>query len=252
MDLLIFSGQSNMQGQTEAVPESKVIKRAYEYKLLTDKVTPLCHPVGENIGDLLLAPHLGRGSLMPHFCEKYVECSDRDVLAVHTARGATTISQWLSDNEVEKSRYEILKIKVREAIKRGGVPDKRYFIWLQGESDALCNTTCEEYKERLIKLKNDLKNDIGIDKFMIIQVGYFAIHYNGGNKAADEAVMKAQMEICNEDSDFLMLTDKLKEITLNEKYMKYMSPEAVGHFNNEGLKYIGELAGETAGKFAIK
>jgi len=29
-----------------------------------------------------------------------------------------------------------------------------------------------------------------------------------------------------------------------------MSPEAVGHFNNEGLKYIGELAGETAGKFA--
>ena len=53
-DILIFSGQSNMQGQTEALPfPNDPVSDALEYRLLTDSLVPLMHPVGETIAELL-------------------------------------------------------------------------------------------------------------------------------------------------------------------------------------------------------
>lgn len=49
MDILLFGGQSNMQGQTERLSENAVVPGAYEYRLLTDTVIPLQNPVGEHI-----------------------------------------------------------------------------------------------------------------------------------------------------------------------------------------------------------
>ena len=49
IDLLIFVGQSNMQGQTERLSENKIVDRAYEYKLIKDSIEPLKNPIGENI-----------------------------------------------------------------------------------------------------------------------------------------------------------------------------------------------------------
>ena len=71
-DLLIFSGQSNMQGQTECDPKDEPVANAAEYRVLTDELVPLKNPVGEDIGEKgredLLASHLGHGSLIPYFC----------------------------------------------------------------------------------------------------------------------------------------------------------------------------------------
>ena len=41
MDVIIFSGQSNMQGQSECLTENDVVNDAYEYKWLTDELLPL-------------------------------------------------------------------------------------------------------------------------------------------------------------------------------------------------------------------
>ena len=49
MDVIIYSGQSNMQGQSETLSEHAIVKDAYEYKWLTDELVPLQNPVGENI-----------------------------------------------------------------------------------------------------------------------------------------------------------------------------------------------------------
>ena len=55
LDILIFGGQSNMQGQTEALPiPNEPVDGASEYRYLTDSLIPLQHPVGELIGDSLL------------------------------------------------------------------------------------------------------------------------------------------------------------------------------------------------------
>ena len=53
MDIIVFSGQSNMQGQTEGLPTLTsplpVVDGALKYRYLTDLLEPLLHPVGEDI-----------------------------------------------------------------------------------------------------------------------------------------------------------------------------------------------------------
>ena len=70
MDMIIFGGQSNMQGQTEALPTpNEPVTGAIEYRMATDTLIPLSHPVGEDLRtDALLGAHEGHGSLIPAFC----------------------------------------------------------------------------------------------------------------------------------------------------------------------------------------
>lgn len=59
-------------------------------------------------------------------------------------------------------------------------------------------------------------------------------------KAADEAIMSAQDSIVKKDSDFVMLTDVTVELSINALFL---NPKEFGpHFNNAGMKIIGETA----------
>ena len=49
MDIIIFSGQSNMQGESERLSSTDIIAGAYEYRYLTDTAVPLRNPVDEDI-----------------------------------------------------------------------------------------------------------------------------------------------------------------------------------------------------------
>ena len=48
MDIIIFGGQSNMQGESESRTPG-VVAHAYEYRFLDDTIVPLENPVGEDI-----------------------------------------------------------------------------------------------------------------------------------------------------------------------------------------------------------
>lgn len=48
-DLIVFGGQSNMQGQTERLADNRIVKGAWEYRHLTGSLVPLCDPCGEDI-----------------------------------------------------------------------------------------------------------------------------------------------------------------------------------------------------------
>lgn len=244
-DILIFSGQSNMQGQTESDPTDKPVAGASEYRLLTDSFVPLKNPVGEDFGELLLASHLGHGSLVPYFAESYCKVGGRKVVCVHAAKGATIISQWLPSREEGKERYAALLKKAKACFEKttdeiGNV----FFVWLQGESDALAGTTEDDYLAMLRELIADLKKDLGITAFMIIKVGYFASMF--GRKEADEAIMRAQ-ERAAEEGTAIMLTDVATELS---REGKNLNPDAAGHFNNASMKIIGRIAGENAAKKA--
>lgn len=238
-----------MQGETESLPQiNEPVANALEYRFLTDELITLKHPVGEDIGDgLLLMAKYGHGSLVPDFCRKYVEITGKNVVAVHTARGGTQLSEWLKGTE----RFESAVNKIKSAIKKAEKDweiENVYIIWLQGESDAINKTTKEEYKQMLTNFKNDLKEEFKFNKFCIIGVGYFCGVVNWvdcgkvAGKLQDEVIMAAQEEICKEDEDFLFLTDICKELSLNEKNL---NPFAQGHYNNESMKIIGETAAES-------
>lgn len=253
MDLLIFGGQSNMQGQTEGDPMDSPVNGALEYRLLTDDFTELKNPVGEDIGELLLAAHMGGGSLVPYFAEEYVKKTGRNAVAVHAAKGATVIAQWQKTSAEGAARYAKTVEKINAAKEKVGKnfenkPDKIYYIWLQGESDACAKTSKQEYADLLRQFKNDLKKDAGIDRFFIIEVGYFSYIYGGADEY-DEAIQAAQRELCETDSDFVYLTDEAKKLSRDSACL---NPQAPGHYNNASMKEIGRKAGKAAAEFALK
>ncbi len=257
MDMIIFSGQSNMQGQTRSGRplDKTLVKGALEYRFLTDNLVPLSHPVGESIehtgegfgrgkyddvnvmleNAALLAP-VFEFNMVPAFCKSYIEKTGRDVLAVHTAKGSTQIEYWLPGNQ----GYTMMEKKVRAALAKVK-PERIYFVWLQGESDAIFKTKKAEYKEMLVKLNDALKRDFGVQKFGMILVGQFT------DDERDFEIINAQKEICEENDDFLMLTTITEDIIRDERFM---NPEAHGHYDVAGLELIGTLAGEALGKYA--
>lgn len=248
-DILIFAGQSNMQGQTEGLPtENSTVENALEYRLISDTLVPLMHPVGEDIGgDLLLGSVGGCGTLVPDFCLEYSKVTGRNVIAVHTAKGATTVSEWQKGTD----RYGCMVEKINRAAEKaeevfeiGSI----FFIWLQGESDAIAGTSRDRYRELLTELKNNLRADLAIDRFCIIEVGYFCATVpwtgfveSGEGLVRDEEIMAAQQDAVLRDPDFVMLTDICREISKKDEYL---NPEAGGHYNNRGMSLIGRTAGK--------
>ena len=254
MDVIIFGGQSNMQGQTGAMPEvNEAVEGALEYKLNENELVPLKLPVGEDLGGnkyLLGASH-GCGSLIPPFCRTYVKETGREVVAISACRGDTTVEDWQKGTY----RYRTAANKMIRGIAKAkalGEVEHIYFVWLQGESDAIIESTEEEYLERIVRLKNTLKKEVGIEKFGIIKVGYFYCNsqwHKGGTYehkiACDETIMSAQERAVKEDSDFVMLTRVCTELSMNKDYI---NPEASGHYNNEAMEIIGTEAARALAK----
>ena len=256
MDIIIFGGQSNMQGGTEALPENNTpIKGAVEYRYREDELIPLQHPVGENLRSERWCAQAdqGHGCLVPAFCRAYVEKTGREVMAIHAARGSTVLGEWLHGTQFAYSaRRKIAKgiQKAKETYKIEHI----YYVWLQGESDALIHTGEEEYLQRLIEYKNQLKAQFGVEKFGIIKVGYFltdgAWSLNPDDTHEErvaymEAIMRAQERATEEDKDFVMLTRVCVELSQQEQYI---NQKALGHYNNAAMEIIGESAGETLAK----
>lgn len=247
-----------MQGQTECLSENNVVAGAFEYKYLDDDIVPLKNPVGENItfgGEVgfyfmpdtsiacwldthvLGAACYGHTNLVPEFCRSYIAETGNKVLAVHAAKGSTTIAQWMPNTP----GYNMLKCKVLAAKSKAAeldFVDHIYFVWLQGESDAIAGNSKTYYKSQITTLADALKEDLGIDKFTIIRVGHFT------NDERDLEIIAAQDEICKEHHDFLMLTEMA--VKLNA-VSEYMNPNVAGHYSAKGLEKLGADAGKALG-----
>ena len=257
MDIIIFGGQSNMQGQTEGCPvPNDAIEHAWEYHYQADTLKTLCHPVGENIGDepLLARSSNDGGSLIPSFCHAYVKNTGHECVAVHAARGSTTIAEWQEDT----ARFACASNKIQAAIRKVSAEypiENVYYVWLQGESNAVAMTTSEEYTSQLIAYKNALKKRFPIQKFALIKVGYFfsestyhryvALGSPEQRQRYDEQIMEAQENVVKADSDFVMLTRICPSISRDSKYM---NPLASGHYNNMAMDIIGAEAGTALAK----
>ena len=253
VDLLIFSGQSNMQGSTGEKCCLPPIAGCLEYKVLSDSLVPLVSHVGEDVGDgLLAASALGNGSLLPYFCRVY--CSDGTrVVAVHAAKGNTRISEWHKDAD----RFKAFKEKVLAAVAKVGEENIRnvFVVWLQGESDAIAGLSEKEYLDELIKFKNVVKTLIRINKFALISPGYFACYAPWVDKplaekrASDERIISAYRRAPQIDDDFILLTDVC--VKLSEQ-QRYLNPLEYGpHYNNAGMEIIGTVAAKAIKKYVL-
>ncbi len=241
-DIIIFSGQSNMQGQTESCPDTAPVAGAWEYRHLSDTLVPLAHPCGEDIGDgLLLAAHEGHGSLIPAFCRAYMAEVSHLAVAVHVAKGATTIAEWQEGT----ARFAALVAKCRsalEAVRKTDEVGRVFFVWLQGESDAIEGTSQADYMAKMGAFRAALAAALPVACFSLIRVGKFV------GDARDIEIVRAQEALAGTE-DFLLLT-RLTGICTNDP-AKWISPFAVGHYNNAAMTLIGEAAGKHLGMYAM-
>lgn len=245
MDVLLFGGQSNMRGTANSFPQDKIeLKDVYEYRFNEKEVIPLKHPCGEHIGeDLLHRASDGNGCILPDFCRAYLVARPVKIMTAHVAKGGSMLCEWEEGSE----RYEAAKLKMLEAIeaaKKIEDVEHIYYMWLQGESDAVYKTSEQEYFDRLVAYKNALKKDLGIEKFGIIRVGYFSKE----SEEDDHAIQNAQERCVKEDKDFLMLT-RVCEFLSKDKF--FINPLHRGHYNNNALAIIGNCAGEYLSRYAI-
>ena len=263
VDIIIFSGQSNMQGQSERLSESTAVENAYEYKYLDRTFVPLRNPVGEDIrydgligerftstgnqkewlsGHALGSTCYGHTNLVPSFARAYIAQTQTALIAVHTAKGSTEIKDWLP----EAAGYKMLVSKAASAIQKAKEEfcvNRILFVWLQGESDAIAARKKEYYKDKLRLLANGLKEDIGIERFGIIRVGAFT------QDERDDEIIAAQDEICKESPFFSMLMDCALALNKDDRMM---NPYVKGHYSAEGLEYLGKMAGSELGKKVCK
>lgn len=254
-DLIIFSGQSNMEGEAERFPDDNApIDGALEYRYLEDRLVPLRHPCGENItynGKVFLPRHRDgwgttqscallsawrkRTNPAPFLCDSYVKATGRKVIAVHAAKGATTIEYWLPEGE----GYKMLCKKAKKAIELTN-PEHIYFVWLQGESDAIAKKPKDIYKKQMVELYENLNAQLGVEKFGNILVGRFTM------EDSDFEIINAQKEVCRENENFIMLTEITETIIYDSQYM---NPEAFGHYGLKGQQLIGDLAGKKLAEY---
>ena len=256
-DVIVFSGQSNMEGQTEKLLDGSVVPGAYEYKYATDSLVPLCDPFGENLkydgtageayedymGMTWHTKHAlggsayGNTTLIPEFCRVYIDRTGREVTAVGAAKGAETIDYFLPG----AAGYEILVKKTKAAIKK--TPDFSgdvYIVFLQGESDAIISKDTETYLKQIKETAHALEKELKIKRFGIIRVGRFT------NDERDDRIIEAQDRACAEDELFLMLTDEATELN---KMPEYMNPYVGGHFSALGLTKLGRDAAITLSEY---
>lgn len=261
IDVIIFGGQSNMQGQAEALTESATVEGAFEYKYISDTLVPLANPVGENITydgkegitytddypqDEWLKNHVlgsscyGHTNMVPEFCRKYIGETGRNVIAVHAAKGSTEASCWLPESD----GYRMLSKKASGAIRKAEEKESVghvYFVWLQGESDAVYSRKKDDYKQKLNLIFDALKKDVGVERFCIVRVGRFT------NDERDLEIIEAQNELCSEGNGFCMLTEIATDIN---KDPMYMNPFVCGHYSARGLELLGSVSGRALGKIA--
>ena len=248
-----------MQGQSECLSETQAVANAYEYKWLRDALQPLQNPVGEDVrydggegwrfdegssAEDWLREHVlgsacyGNTNLVPAFCRAYLSVTGGKAVAVHAAKGSTEIKDWLPGTPgyaaiVQKARGAIQKVKEQ------GELGRIYFVWLQGESDAIYSCGKRAYMERLLLLQEGLVRDLNVHTFGIIRVGRFT------GDARDDAIIEAQRAACKHYRHFLMLSELADEL---EEEPACMNPNVGGHFGAKGLEMLGADAGRTLGK----
>lgn len=251
-----------MQGQSECLSESLAVAGAYEYKWLTDTLQPLQNPVGEDVlygkgkgwpfmqessPERWLSAHVmgsacyGHTNLIPSFCRAYLADVKTQVVAVPVAKGSTEIKDWLPGTPGYRAIVQKSLAAIRQAEAQGKV-GRIFFVWLQGESDAIFSRSKVDYKQKLISLGTALAQDVHTDAFGIIRVGRFT-----GDQRDDE-IIEAQREVCTEHPHFLMLSEFAEVL---EKDPAYMNPNVAGHFGAKGLEALGADAGARLGAYRI-
>lgn len=230
-DLYVCIGQSNMAGRATLTPE--VMDTLQNVYLLNDKgnFEPAVNPlnrystVRKDLSMQRLGPAYG-------FAKEMARQTKRPVGLVVNARGGPSINSWLKGSK--DGYYEEALSRVRIAMKQGGV--LKAILWHQGEAD--CSNP-EAYKQKLISLVKDLREDLGMPNLPVI-VGQIS-QWNWTKREAGTVPFN---QMIKKVSSFIPYSD-----WVSSKGLGWYKDEKDPHFNTEAQLLLGKRYAKKVLKF---
>jgi hypothetical protein len=156
-------GQSNMAGRGQIGAEDKTPHPRALLFTLQNKWEPAVEPVThDKPGMLGVGPGLAFG--------KSMAASDPGVTIglVPCAFGGTPLKRWERTGDLYSNAVQRARLAMREGILKG-------IIWHQGESDSGTATNANSYGDRLSRMIQDIRADLGAPNlpFVVGQIGEF-------------------------------------------------------------------------------
>ena len=169
MDIFLFLGQSNMAGYGDIYPEDRQdLDGVFTLRETKDEANPYRWEKSHQPYNVGLPSY--RFSLAGPFVQAYhLTYPNATVGVVSKAWGGAAISQM---NKGTKFYDEIIR-QAKWAKKSGTL---KAILWHQGESDTVNKDVADKYEERLAKLINDLRTDLGMPDLPFI-IGDLAEFY---------------------------------------------------------------------------
>ncbi|MPQ42665.1 sialate O-acetylesterase [Clostridium tarantellae] len=224
LDVILLIGQSNAKGCGN--PEKSVLPNKNNYEYLKSITGEAVIPMG-----VTLQISDGCGTIAPAFSNRWNELTGNDICFIHYAVDGSRIKNWNHDkffllNEaIEKFNKGI------ERLSKDFEINKKYAIWIQGESDGKYGTDPIYYRDRLIDISKNLNDRCEIEKMFVSLIGYW--EGSDDNLRRCENIAAMQERTCEKNENLclaskLALTFKERELTIDEV-----------HYSQEALNQLG-------------
>ena len=211
VDLVLFSGQSNMSGRGVA-EDAPVLPSGsgYWYKntnmSMMSQATEGLYDIIEPFGN----ESSSTGSLVSAFALEYYKQTGCPIVAVSCSTGGTSINQFQ-----QGSRGELMVDYINSAknylTSIGKTIRHTFLVWNQGENDAADNMSTEDYEINFMSMWNYVKTS-GVERCFIINLGQ---HKLGTYDVT--AIKLAQKNLAENNADIILASDKFTNST---EYMK--------------------------------
>ena len=159
-------------------------------------------------------------NMMNEFAKYYYEKTGHKVVCVNTAQGGQAIANFTPGTIIQDAAgtniklYDAMSNKYLNAIKylqdHNMKIGNKSFVMFQGENEAGHNSSSiiSTYKSNFQKIKNQLKQDLGINQGAIVLTGHYPGLYEGVSYAEGvKSIHEAQTQLINENEDIILGSD---------------------------------------------
>lgn len=204
VDLVLFSGQSNMSGRGDGAlatvcPEGE----GYWYK--DGALTQIAGDFG-NESD-------STGSMVSSVAKAYYDACGVPIVAVSYSSGGTKIAQFAPDEAFYQNGASLYNEAAAYLEAQGYTIRKKAMVWCQGESDAYDGTSQADYEAAFLAIRDALKTDCGITEFFMVEIGQYKTDLTMYDdiKAAQEHLTATEPDIIMASRKFVGATGLMKD-----------------------------------------
>ena len=239
VDLIVFAGQSNMEGPGGNKDLAPKVASGHGYEFRNGKDPKGLYNVVEPFGHRetgWLGERGPGGTLVSSFMNQYYNKTGVPVVGVYAARGGTSVGTFWNNAGVKAELLRRYNDSVNWCTANKIVVRHRYCVWLQGEND--CMTEKEAYKKCLTEVFKPLEKN-GLEQVFIVTPGTFK-----DNTLSMDGVVHAQESLCAENPSFTLASEALRG--LSDEYFA-----DVVHYNQSALNIAGSTAADIVAAYSL-